>query len=1020
LLRQLRDIANDIESASKWQAQNTADPNKAKEIADLLARLNALGLELNGVAKAKDATQTQIIGTKYVITLDELAKATNAEALAALDNVKNMLKKIETTAVRGDPKALQFAAKMLLSDTKDMLQKARDAASKIADPQQRARILEAISALEGLMADQLKNINILVQNPNDEKAKEAIARSNKNLLDALAGLEGALGNSRTPTVVVDGLGVADPAATSRAIDDLIAQLKRMDELQARLRVNPNDKAAQAELKALLEQLDKTSGGLLGAVSKSPEDVVEAKAEEFKMYADELAQAVLKSDQRAAAEASKKLMKASKELAELLRAETGRVEDPALKQDLENAAKAIEVTATNALKHAKESLDAASDENKRIEALKSIETTKRAADHGSDLLHPIVHDERELRERSKDIAKLMVAVETASKRGDKGATDASLRKLESETRRFLRAAEKRHPRLHPEDQKEDPLAELRRLWNTIGHPARELAQAKSEGKNNADAQAKLEITVRDATNSMNKVMETNNVPATSTVQDALDTLNKLQSALDRGDTTAVSTEARSLVGKANALVPLAQNETDPEKQAKLIDLVNEFNPAVKQALADVAESLKNPNDTTKREKVKEDIAAARVPLTKIMTIFSPHSDRPVIETIRAAEASNRSLQTALTTEDPAAIAAKKAELKKLLESAIDGVKTAIANETDPTKKKKLEEQLRGLQGLLASLNKPGLTVPELNRLCLNIGSALNDLVGTLGGDRVDDVAKARGKAAALAARMKELMEAGDINGMMLVAQELADYLRGMMDDAGNLARLQRGGNLSEQASAALALDDLLRQIESNNVTSGSGVRATCYIPNLFPSLTHLVFEQDLANIGSLLDSLGKLAANEAPKDAPNTFEAVLEEAADTIAEAVREAKTDNTASLGVVDELKRLAAAARAGQRQAMLISSRAVAAHITSVTQQMQDVIKKMGQKNPKEQERLHKASQALRNYATQLKILTSVKAASIEKDADSDESLFSVTRGLGYVLGEAVGVLDIVKITVLKEKPSK
>ena len=101
----------------------------------------------------------------------------------------------------------------------------------------------------------------------------------------------------------------------------------------------------------------------------------------------------------------------------------------------------------------------------------------------------------------------------------------------------------------------------------------------------------------------------------------------------------------------------------------------------------------------------------------------------------------------------------------------------------------------------------------------------------------------------------------------------------------------------------------------------------------------------------------------------------------------------------------------------MLIASRAVSAHLLQVIKEINDTIAQMGSKNPKEQDRLPRAAQALRNYGTQLKILTSVKAASIEKDNDADESLLSITRGLGNVLAEAIFTMDTVKITVLKLK---
>lgn len=279
--------------------------------------------------------------------------------------------------------------------------------------------------------------------------------------------------------------------------------------------------------------------------------------------------------------------------------------------------------------------------------------------------------------------------------------------------------------------------------------------------------------------------------------------------------------------------------------------------------------------------------------------------------------------------------------------------------------------------------------------MQISDALSGLVTSIGADKLDEVARAAGRVAPNASKLRDTIgDNMDINGFLNLAQQLGDELAGLLGFASDLARSQKGAaNLSEDAAAALALDDLLRQMESQTVPGGAS-GAT------------------LTDLNSLLDQLNKLGADSAPAGPPpgeeKTFDAVLERAAETIQTAVREAQMDNAVSEGIVAELRKLAVAARSGQRQAMLLSSRAIAANVSSLVSEIQSVLGKMGPKNPKEQDRLIRNSQALRNFATQLKILTSVKAASIDKDNDSDESLFSVTRGLGKVVADAIGGLDL------------
>lgn len=63
---------------------------------------------------------------------------------------------------------------------------------------------------------------------------------------------------------------------------------------------------------------------------------------------------------------------------------------------------------------------------------------------------------------------------------------------------------------------------------------------------------------------------------------------------------------------------------------------------------------------------------------------------------------------------------------------------------------------------------------------------------------------------------------------------------------------------------------------------------------------------------------------------------------------------------------------------------------------------------NPLVQDKLFKSSQALKNFAIQLKILASVKAASTVDDSDADEQLGTLTRALGASLGEGLKAIDI------------
>jgi len=68
-------------------------------------------------------------------------------------------------------------------------------------------------------------------------------------------------------------------------------------------------------------------------------------------------------------------------------------------------------------------------------------------------------------------------------------------------------------------------------------------------------------------------------------------------------------------------------------------------------------------------------------------------------------------------------------------------------------------------------------------------------------------------------------------------------------------------------------------------------------------------------------------------------------------------------------------------------------------------------------QDHLVRCSQGLSNYATQLKILTSVKAASIEESRDTDESLATIATDLGDLIGQALTSMSITTSTILRKQ---
>jgi len=123
---------------------------------------------------------------------------------------------------------------------------------------------------------------------------------------------------------------------------------------------------------------------------------------------------------------------------------------------------------------------------------------------------------------------------------------------------------------------------------------------------------------------------------------------------------------------------------------------------------------------------------------------------------------------------------------------------------------------------------------------------------------------------------------------------------------------------------------------------------------------------------------------------------------------------------VAAELANLSRAARSGNRQQLLLSAKAASAHIAALSKEILALAQMINPKNAHErgiQDHLIRCSQGLTNYGTQLKILASVKAASIEESKDTDESLSTLTTDLGDIISQALTSMSITNTTILRVK---
>jgi len=234
-----------------------------------------------------------------------------------------------------------------------------------------------------------------------------------------------------------------------------------------------------------------------------------------------------------------------------------------------------------------------------------------------------------------------------------------------------------------------------------------------------------------------------------------------------------------------------------------------------------------------------------------------------------------------------------------------------------------------------------------------------------------------------------------------AGEVSDLMNGLVGDTQGVADeldTPNGEALDETARNVRDLDNLLK----------AGSPPSSYRGGISPPSSGRGGEA----------SGGNISAPRLPLGQARSFEDVAHAVAYKIQEQSKafESQTGND----VAKELANLAAAARSGDKQRLIVSAKAAAVHLLAYSKEITDIANKIPAKNTHEhdvQAHMIKCAGSIRNYATHLKILASVKAASIEQSKDTDESLASICTELGDMISQTLNSMSVTHTVILKPK---
>jgi len=236
---------------------------------------------------------------------------------------------------------------------------------------------------------------------------------------------------------------------------------------------------------------------------------------------------------------------------------------------------------------------------------------------------------------------------------------------------------------------------------------------------------------------------------------------------------------------------------------------------------------------------------------------------------------------------------------------------------------------------------------------------------------------------------------DPSHLLKISKHLAGLLSDMVSKTGD--NLSGQSDLSDRARAALELERLLTALEKDAARNNPS--------NYDASQT----------IDSLLTTL-----NLSTDSQPSGGQTHLSQQISSVAKQIR-TKTDGSIegtqlhaiSQGLAAELQKFADADSGNSRSELILLGRAISSNIIRLSDELKRLAANC--KDPKLQDQLLLNSAVMRNYATQLKIMASVRAASPRNSRDSSsDQLVILTQNVAAVIGDTTRAVSIMKQTKL------
>lgn len=981
---------------AQFQAQNAFSDRTRTDLSTAIGRLTAAAANLSNLGHIHDSTDPNAVSSsatseaarEYREALQALQAQANAQAIGSLAAVVRDLDSVHRHALAENRTGVQAASLQMIKDGKAALEAAKKVAASKAglaeNPDEKQRLDAAIAEVDARLKDEMLAVRAFMetgtaesQNTKRKAALQQVMLTERPARDAISYLEAILSGQVPEMEYMESPG--DEATIAKCAVELNEIAVQVVDL-ARVVKEANEGTAEStkavqELEVLLSSIQDESAAIIEALAENdPDERLVAKAAETVEYIRQLREAAQESP-AGLVSASHRLATMVKELQTEIAVKVTDTSDPEQSQALQAQSAAIGDLLKETVQVTRSVLEQGFPAHKDS-FINKTHLLKRAVQRTAASVRPEDQDERIMRDTYSALQNKLQEVADAVASKDTKKVDDHLSEIDKVGKEYMRAAQKRKMKRKPgfiQTTEADPLAEFRALASKIGHPAREAAHAGGQKKTELDtvsAQMKSVARVNNSDHVVDKI---------AAFQDVDATMGDIEAAVERNDGDRVTILTKQLIKQMEVLPPIAEGEDDPEKKKGLREAVVELNDRVRDACQRAAAALRTPDDDRVMPELGAAVDSARVPSARAVAILSPCDDRSVDEVLRVAQA-------AVSKQGPAGAHAE-------VQRAIDVSSSIAAKNRDQHKRRHIEAAVNQVKEKLETLNSPEQAATKLD-----VQESLDTLYHTLHTTAKTDVVElagtVKGGAAQIDGDLKESKKNGGKIDKPAFDRKAARVVVQMEDLRDSALAVNTGAPLpASKADKHADLDNFLDAIEK----------------------AHIPPKPVNKTVQELLDSMAGMK-----KEEPKTFEEALDRAAHDIASAIQQSSQNETApeviaSTGVADWMSRLAKAARNGQKSDMMVAAKNIFTHLNQLIAEANATAAKLGPKNARESDRLLRAAQAMRNFGTQIKILTSVKAASIETDNDNDETLLSITNGLRNIVTDTIKTLDTSKRVILK-----